>query len=401
MPGSALVNRVDYVIAANKDAAAPLAGASWIRLPTIGRQLLNKEQLDDGVEEDNEIGASTPPQPTVKKASYSTAVRLWGGDKKFGATTDPTSCFAQGLLENYFGMSADLGFGGTTVSGSNTGQGTVAAPLAVTLASTITPGMGIRYGQKVRFVLSKATNNLVLNAALGLPVAPTSGDVLGAFYFRPTLGERAQVVGLQVKRDTHKDMAFYGGVFGLKLQNMAAEGGAQLAMDMEFDKWLAPVDIASPQENQFTHHALMVKGGDLIIGQDAAAANLCFSEASIDFGVSREWIECNEGAGDNGRDGIHITGQRPTATAKVYYLADLWTKYEAKTAVPVMFSMVQPGGGAGWVGVFFPNATIGVKEGTIGNKESLDLTFTAHEPTAAQKANGITASVYFSVGSGI
>lgn len=401
MPGSALINRVDYVIAASKTAATPVGADTWRRLPAIGRQLLNKEQMDDGVEEDNEVGASTPPQATVKKASYSTACRLWGGDKRFGSATDPTQCFLQGLLENYFGMSANLAFGGTTVSGSNTGQGTIAAPLAVTLASTITPGMAIRYGQEVRPVLSKSVNNLVLQSSLGLTVAPTSGDVLGAFNFNPTLGERAQVVGLQVRRDSHRDMAYYGGVFGLKLQNMAAEGGAQLALDFEFDAWLPPVTIAAPEENQFTHHALMVKGGKLIIGSDAGATNLCFSEASIDFGVTREWEECQDGPGGNGRDGIIITGQRPTATAKVYYSAGLWTRYEAKTAAPVSFSMVQPGGGAGWVCVFFPNATISVKESNNGNREALDLVMTAHEPTAAQKAVGITASVYFSVGSGI
>lgn len=391
---SAKITRVTYVGDKQVSDTAPVAGASWVHLPVLENPTPVREMGVDEATEGNDYGAASTPVATAPRATLAATTRVYGGSKTFGAATDPTSCYAQALLESYFGAASSNGFGGTTIAASS-GLGKT-TPLKVTSASGMAVGMAVQNAStyEIGFITAISGTDITLDRDFTTAVSTT--ELRGAFNFSPAIGDSAssaKLIYVNHSRDSHKSLLGEGAVFGLQLQGLAANSSLQYAFNMEFDDWVSGVTESSFVRNAFTTSSIISKGGKVIVN---GTESVCISDGSVDFGVAHEWVEC--ASGTNGRDGVAYVSVSPTATFTEYYSSTRWDDYRAQTGKTFHMSFASSALPA--VAVFFPNATFTVAEGAIGSKEGYPVTVRANMPTAAQVTAGLTKPVYYAVFSG-
>jgi hypothetical protein len=391
--GSAKVSRVSVSETSTFTATAPTGGSTWVQVPTLDQPLPTVEQGVDDATEGNLVGAMTAPVPTTKKSGLAITTRAWTGSKRFGAGTDPTSCFNQKLLESNFQRAADTQFGGTTIAASS-GPG-LTTPLKVTSSTGMAVGKALRNATtyEVGFITAISGTDITLNRDF---TTYTAGiEIEGAFDFKPYLGQYDKALWLNVKRDLHSWLLGAGAAFGCQLSGLAAGGGLRYTFPYEGNSFAAGVTISSDTDNGFQSTPVIAKGSYVIIG---GSESICISDGSVDLSIDKEWVEC--AGGTQGRSGVVNTGcSKVGASWTEYYAAQRFTDYQAQTGKDVLVSF-SPGTGYGAVSAWFPNVTFTPAEAAQGNKEAMTTTCRANLPTAAQRTAGILYPVYFAVHSG-
>ncbi len=398
---SAKVTRVTVIGDKQVSDPAPDGAATWVHVPVLENPVPVKEMGIDEATEGNDYGAATAPLPTAPKATLAMTTRVYGGSKTFdgsGGSSDPTTCFAQALLESYFGAARDITFTSTTIEAAS-GPGKT-TPLKVLSAASMVVGGAIQHQTTKEIAFITAINTTATPDEVTLDrdftTYTAAGVVGGAFNFSPAIGDAAssaKLIYVNHERDSHKSLLGEGAVFGFQLQGLAANSSLQYAFNAEFDDWQAGVTLSNFTRNAFTTANLVSKGGKVLVN---GTESICISDGSLDFGVGHEWVEC--ASGTNGRDGVAYVSAMPTASFTEYYSSTRWDDYRAQTGKTFHMSFANSGYQA--VAVFFPNATFTVAEGAIGSKEGYPVTVRANMPTAAQVTAGLTKPVYYAVFSG-
>ena len=210
---SSIVNRYFISEVATFATTAPTNGSTWIHVPHIGNERLVKVQEFDDAIQANHLGLTTAQYPTVKGGSFTFRTMIHTGTKAFdgtGGDSNPTSCYAQKLLESYFGVAASAAFTGTTVAAAS-GAGNT-APLKVASASNLAVGMAIFVGAvdgsagEVRFITTISGTDITLDQDLSAANYVENSIVYGAFNFSPTLGAYAKQLYLSHIMDGHADL---------------------------------------------------------------------------------------------------------------------------------------------------------------------------------------------------
>lgn len=396
--GSAKKSRINFSEVASYTATAPVGGDTWVHIPAVDQPLPSLPQGEDAPIIGNNYGASSIGYPTVKGPAglqwqtpvYTGTLGLDGT----GGDSNPSACYAQKLLESYFGAASDFLFKGTTV-GAASGAGRT-APLVVAAATNLAVGMAIKVGsENPRFITAISGTDISLNADLS--ASPSNGTVVyGAFNFKPTLGEYAPYLYLNVERDGHGWMLGAGKVNSLALQNLAAGGGLRYAMGFEGSTFVGSVSISSFVPNAFTGQPVVANGGEVIFD----TASVCITDGNVNFGANHVWRLC--ATGTEGRDGFELVSvEGVEAQVTEYYAGARWTQYAARTGIPIMLSFEVGSTAAaqarGSVAVFFPNATVMPAEGVAADLVAQTCAIKAHMPTTAQITAGLTSPVYYAV----
>jgi len=391
--GSAKVSGIYLIEKATFTTAAPVGGDTFTHVPAIDQPLPVLEQGTDDAVEGNEYGATTPPVATVKKSTLQVTTRVWNGSKVFGTGTDPTTCFMQKALESYFGAAANTAFAGTTIAAAS-GLGKT-TPLKVSSATGLAVGKAVRNAATGEGAIVKAISGTDITLSRDFSAAAQNTVLEGAFDFFPTLGQYNKALWVNHERDSVKRLLGAGGAFTLQMQGVAAGNTLRYVFGLEFNTYAAGLTISSKTPNAFVTNALIAKGSELIID---GTENVCFYDGQIDFGIGKEWVECD--SGDEGRDGfVNTDVEGAGMTFSEYYDADRWTSHDAQSPHELMVVFYAPSGGGGAL-VYMPNVTFKVADAVNGKKEAQTVTVKAHMPTTAQQAAGFTWPISYHVFSG-
>lgn len=376
---------------------APVAGSTWAHIPALERPIPKKTQNTDNAQESSNDGALSPAWITTRDASIALQMRVHTGSLGFDGASgdaDPTSLFAQKLLESYFGAAAYGSFTGTTISGGTTAEPTFTSVsnLRVGDAVAIETAAG---GAEIRFVTKIATSTVTLDRAI---TAATNGlKVYGAWNFRPTLGVYAPHHYVNCELGAEDVLLGPGRATEFKIEGLAAQQGARYSFGFAADKYAAGVTPTSLTSAAvaYTGAPLVSKAGTLAIAGTAVSC----PDLSIDPGVKHAPLAGGDGA--NGRTGWEIVGCEPSVDITEYFSATRWTQYEAQTGVSFVFTLPSGSTSAlvkrGSLAVYIPNAQVVVEHSVVDGVAGSKVKLIGRRPTAAQIANGISLPFYFSV----
>lgn len=404
---SAKVLRVNYSEVATRATAAPTNGSTWTHVPVLDFPLPDLQQGVDTAQEANNTGTASLDYATVRRAPYSFSTHVFTGtkgDDGAGSDTDPSSCFMQKPLESYFGVAARNAWGLTASAvtvGAASGAGKT-GDLVVNSTTSIAVGDGLMIGGEIRFV-EKVVDATHLTLNVDLSSSPSNATVVYAGYnFKPTLGEYAKYIYMDVERDGHSWLLGPGKFTGLKL-GVTAKGLLKYDWNYDGETWTSGFAPSSFVENAFTGSPVVASSGQVYFGTTAT----CISEGSIDFGVLHEDQPC--ATGTNGTDGLEIVGSMGAkASVKTFYAAGDFTAFGARTAQQFQFGWTVGSTAAaqarGSVAVWMPNAQVMVKEDSIQSQVGESVEIMARSPqksTDAIIAANCTSAVYYTVFGGV
>lgn len=393
-----------YRVISGFTSAAPVAGDTWTLFPTVDGPFDDKEEMgfDEGREANN-IGAPSPPVPTVPSASGGGLVRAWGGSKAFdgaGGDTDPTSCFMQGLTENYMGAAAVTSFSGTTVAAPGTAGGQT-APIVVTSATGLVVGMAIMVGAvggsaaEIRFIEAISGVNITLDQDLSAANRVTGSIIYGAFNFVPTLGTYGSYVALNVVRDGYSRMYWPSRISEMELSKVAAKDGMRIRYGFMADNWTDGVTPSSTPTDAFrSNSALIGVGAPFAFNRTTVVV----TDFQCNLGIKHE--EQPAASGDRGRQGFESTEFAGEGSFTEYHLNSRFTSdFKNGTTGPLRIAVLAAGtnvvkarnADALWV----PNAHIKVQRAPIEGKLGAKVSFKMLTPTATQQAAGINKPFYY------
>jgi hypothetical protein len=307
MGSSVKVNGYYISEVATWETAAPDANSTWLYVGHLGNEELGKEQMFDDAQEANSVGARTPRNPTVKGGSFTLRVRVRTGSKgDDGASGDtaPTTCYAQKLLENAFGVAAVHNAGTTVAAASGPGAST---PLKVTSATNMALGMAIQIGSEMRVIVGISGTDITLNKDLLTSANYDAGTVIyGGFFFVPTLGSYAKYIYLTHVTGAKVDMLQRCRVTNFKIVGLGAKEGLRYEFTLQADSYTrSGVTPTSIPAETFTGTPIVAKSGTLFVGTTAIAVRT----ASVEFNMVHEEQEAATTSGaESGRQSFDITG---------------------------------------------------------------------------------------------
>lgn len=403
---SAKVIRVNEAEVATFTTTAPVAGSTWRHVPVIEAPIPTRTQERDEALEGNARGTDSMVYPTVQSSEYSFQTRIYTGTAGT-ADTDPTRCFMQWGLEDYFGVDADNAFTGTTVAASS-GPGQSSA-LKVASATNISVGDILGFGGsdtqtppiEFRAVTAISGTDVTLNADLTDADNYASGAIVyGGFQFVPTLNNRSKHHYLNVEENGRSTLIGPGKFTGLSITGMAAGGAARYNWTFRGNDFAAGVTPDTFTPNPFTGSPIVTKGMQIYVGTMAPQV----AELGVEFNFGHEWVV--DGTAVHGRAGfelVNVGGSR--VSFKEYHVAQRETDWEAQNGVTVFgaayVGSTRAAGSRGAIAFFMPNATLVTARDKLNNQTGLSTTFEARDPTSAQVTAGLTSSIYYCVFGGV
>ncbi len=391
-------------------ATAPVASDTWIRVPHLGTETLGKTLEFDMAQEADNLGMRSRRYKTVKSGGFTIKTRVHTGSlSDDNGSGGPAQCFAQKLLENYFGAVALHTTLGTTVAAPGTATGAAGSPIVVTAATGMAVNNALMVGAAggsaadVRFITVVSGSNITLDAALAAANRATSSVIYGGFTFIPTLGEYSKYLYLTHVMDGHVDMIGPCRVTGFKITNLAAKMGMQYEFTLTADSFYYGTGVtpsAIPAQ-AFTGTPIVSVGGSIAVGGTERACHT----ASVEFPCKFEEISTNSTAGaTNGRAGytcVSIDGGGIELESLYAAASQDVTDWQADTVRAVRLShhtgSTNVAQACGAIAVRIAAGEIDAADGVNNRQRGIKTKITPVRPTDAEVTAGVVVPMSFCV----